>query len=81
MKKTHKTKLIKVAILVSLLSDELYELKADSQQSKEIMNHFNALEPIFNGLLENYYKDKDVSKSTLIQMISNKLETIIRLNI
>lgn len=68
----------KLAVLIELMCDELEEVNANSQSSKQILAHSKALKEILEPMLANIYDSSTIGKTTYMQELTSKVDTVIR---
>jgi hypothetical protein len=69
-----------IAVLISLLADYTDDLTPGGTISKEFKEKALELMPLADAMLEATYNVKEVSSSTYITDLSNKIDTVIRHN-
>jgi hypothetical protein len=69
-----------IAVLISLLADYTDDLIPNSPISLQFKEKALELMPLSDAMLEAAYNVKEVSSSTYINDLSNKIDTIIRHN-
>lgn len=70
----------KLAVLISMLVNQLDELKPTSKEAIEIYNKAKELEVLLEPVLDNLYNLKGISGSVYFQELENKVDTVIRKN-
>jgi|688.fasta_scaffold955247_3 hypothetical protein len=69
-----------IAVLISLLADYTDDLTPSGAISKEFKEKALELMPLSEQMLQAAYNVKEVSSSTYINDLSNKIDTVIRHN-
>jgi hypothetical protein len=69
-----------IAVLISLLADYTDELTPGGTISKQFKEKTLELMPLAEAMLQATYNVKEVSSSTYITDLSNKIDTVIRHN-
>lgn len=69
-----------IAVLISLLADYTDDLMPNSPIAIQFKEKALELMPLSDAMLEATYNVKEVSSSTYINDLSNKIDTIIRHN-
>ena len=67
-------------VLTELMCDELHEVSANSQYSKQVKIHAKALQELLEPMLESVYNSKTIKNSTYMQSLTSKVDTVIRKN-
>lgn len=70
----------KIAILTSLLVDELDSLKPTSDKGQRVLSLGRELQEELMPVLDNLYTIEGVSKTTYLSDLANKVDTVIRKN-
>lgn len=70
----------KLAVLISMLVNQLDELKPTSKEAIEIHEKAKELETLLEPVLDNLYNLKGISGSVYFQELENKVDTVIRKN-
>lgn len=79
MNKKQKIKNYKIAVLLSMLVDELDEVNA-SDKAKDIIKDARSLQSKLEPVLDRIFTIKKVYKGTYLQDLSLKIDTVIRRN-
>ena len=69
-----------IAVLISLLADYTDDLIPDGSIAQQFKEKALELMPLADAMLEATYNVKEVSSSTYITDLSNKIDTVIRHN-
>lgn len=81
MKKADRIKQHKIFVLVSMLADELDDVKELSVGGKDIFEKSKELQALLDPVIDSIYENaKNVSKTTYIQELQNKFDTLMRKN-
>lgn len=79
MKKSERIKSHKIFGLLTILADELEDIETISGDAKEIKDKAKELQKLLDPKIDDIFKHSEkVSKTTYIQEISNKIDTIFR---
>jgi hypothetical protein len=70
----------KMMVLTELMCDELHEVSANSQYSKQVQIHAKALQELLEPMLESVYESNLIRNSTYMQSLTSKVDTLIRKN-
>jgi len=69
-----------IAVLISLLADYTDDLTPDGHIALQFKEKALELMPLADAMLEATYNVKEISSSTYINDLSNKIDTVIRHN-
>jgi len=69
-----------IAVLISLLADYTDDLTPNGPIAQQFKEKALELSPLSDAMLEATYNVKQVSSSTYINDLSNKIDTVIRKN-
>ena len=69
-----------IAVLISLLADYTDDLIPSGPIAQQFKEKALELSPLSDAMLEATYNVKQVSSSTYIYVLSNKIDTVIRKN-
>lgn len=70
----------KIAVLTSLLVDELDNLRPTSEKGLEVLRKGKELQSELEPILDSLYTMKSVSRNTYLTDLANKVDTTIRKN-
>ena len=70
-----------IAVLISLLADYTDDLTPNGPIAQQFKEKALELSPLSDAMLEATYNVKQVSSSTYINDLSNKIDTVIRKNL